>query len=294
MKKITYIIGIFTIILGSIFAIGGPGKGYEKAPHYNQENKTCINCLNNSYKYNYKYEYNGTLCNGTECNEYKHNYDHKYNGTHDQTNTRKKGLSEKQNRGNKMIAEYAKKGKMRAKHARKIMDIAKRTYQKFELAKQNWLRIRQMCINNSIINNSINCSHLYLRATKELLLTTINVTIERLQALNDTNVSEYITKLEEYAKFIENSENITEIREKYPEIRRYIAEVNRLFALKGYETLIETYYDYALSLQEQYPEQIQEIINELDQLKEKLDELTPREIVMKLKEIRGNLVALLS
>ena len=298
MKKIGYMIGVFTIILGSIFAIGGPGKGYENAPHYNQQNASCVDCQNHTYDYyyhhNYSYKYNGTECNGTECNEFKYNYNYKYNGTHNQSNIGKRGNQEKgkgmyNGRGMGKASEHARMGRMKAEHAKKMMEIAKKTYLRFEQAKQNWLRVRQMCA-----RNATNCSHIYLQATKELLLTTINVTIERLQALNDTNVSEYIAKLEEYKKFIENAENITEIREKYPEIRKYIAEANKLFALKGYETLIESYYEYALSLQDQYPEQIQEIISELDKLKENLDQLTPREIVMKLREIRGKLVALLS
>ncbi len=353
MKKVVYLFGIFTILVGSTFAVGGFGKGYEKAPHYYQQNTTCVDCQNhtynhtyyhhynynysykyngtlcngsgcneykyeynyryngtlcngpgcNEYKYNYNYKYNGTLCNGSGCNEYKYNYNHKYNRTHNQSNVGKRGING-QSQGNGMSGrgmnngmknapnharDHAKMGRMKAEHARKMMEIAKKTYQRFEQVKQNWLRIRQMCERNE----SKNCSLLYFQATKELLLTTINATIERLKTLNDTNVSEYIEKLEEYKEFVENSENISEIRKIYPEIKEYIREANRLFALKGYETLIDSYYDYALSLQDKYPEQVQEIISELDQLKEQLNELTPREIVMKLREIRGKLVALI-
>ncbi len=149
-----------------------------------------------------------------------------------------------------------------------------------------WKKLRHMCL-----NNSTNCTE-YFQTTKHMIEFRIDLAIARLKTLDNEEAQNKINELEEYKETIEETNSIEEIRAIYPEIRDTIKESSLLFKRKALLDVIDVYSNILDELKDKFPNQVNEIENDLNNVKNNLYSNDLKWSLHKLKEIRGKIIAL--
>ena len=162
------------------------------------------------------------------------------------------------------------------------LKLGMETRERFENSYKNWQHAREQC-------QLGNCS-MYFNATQNMLLTSINVSIERLDSINSTTAQELISELNNYSIQIQDANNISELRAIYPEVKAAIQQANQIYEKSTLIDLANTYLDY-LNEKPQTKEVIG-IENQIKNLINNSSNMFVKDIVIQLKMIRGEIIAL--
>ncbi len=131
------------------------------------------------------------------------------------------------------IAREHRQNMFRYKH---INDAMRKTAEQIRVQMSEWMRVRAEFQKGQIDENT------YFTKTKEFLLTAIDATIERLEAIKETvdneslisAIDNRISELQNLKEKVLSAETLDDLRAIYPEIRSKIYAIQKEYVLRAY------------------------------------------------------------